>query len=70
MSTVEGVFDGSWDTSLSLARLADAMDFEAVVPVGRWRGFGGETNFNGEQQEPFAWAAGGGRGDREGGGSS
>ncbi|MCE0762023.1 LLM class flavin-dependent oxidoreductase [Pseudonocardia kujensis] len=58
MSTVDGVFDGSWDAGLSLARLADDMDFEAIVPVGRWRGFGGETNFNGEQQEPYAWAAG------------
>ena len=41
-----------------LARLADDMKFEAIVPVGRWKGFGGETNFNGEGFEVFAWAAG------------
>jgi hypothetical protein len=23
------------------------MEFEALVPVGRWKGFGGVTNFNG-----------------------
>ena len=34
------------------------MDFEALVPVGRWRGFGGTTDFNGEGFEWFTWAAG------------
>ncbi len=34
------------------------MQLEAIVPVGRWKGFGGETNFNGEGFEVFAWAAG------------
>lgn len=58
MSSIEGTFDGSWDASLSLARMADDMEFEAIVPVARWRGFGGDTNFNGAQQEPFTWAAG------------
>ena len=43
---------------LELARLADEMKFEAIVPVGRWKGFGGETNFNGEGFEVFIWAAG------------
>ena len=34
------------------------MEFEALVPVGRWRGFGGVTNFNGPGFEAFSWAAG------------
>jgi alkanesulfonate monooxygenase SsuD/methylene tetrahydromethanopterin reductase-like flavin-dependent oxidoreductase (luciferase family) len=34
------------------------MGFEALVPVGRWRGFGGVTNFNGAGFECFSWAAG------------
>jgi len=34
------------------------MEFEAIVPVARWRGFGGATNFNGESFETFSWAAG------------
>jgi alkanesulfonate monooxygenase SsuD/methylene tetrahydromethanopterin reductase-like flavin-dependent oxidoreductase (luciferase family) len=34
------------------------MEFEALVPVGRWRGFGGVTNFNGAGFECFSWAAG------------
>jgi alkanesulfonate monooxygenase SsuD/methylene tetrahydromethanopterin reductase-like flavin-dependent oxidoreductase (luciferase family) len=28
------------------------------VPVARWRGFGGETNFNGTCYETYTWAAG------------
>ena len=34
------------------------MEFEALVPVGRWQGFGGKTNFNGAGFECFSWAAG------------
>ena len=34
------------------------MEFEALVPVGRWKGFGGVTNFNGAGFESFTWAAG------------
>ena len=37
--------------------LADEMEFEALVPVGRWKGFGGATNFNGEGFECYTWAA-------------
>ena len=34
------------------------MGFEALVPVGRWRGFEGRTNFAGESFETYTWAAG------------
>ena len=33
------------------------MEFEALVPIGRWHGFGGVTNFNGPGFECFSWAA-------------
>ena len=46
-----------WRSTLTLARLADEMEFEALVPVGRWKGFGGVTNFNGAGFEPYTWAA-------------
>ncbi|QJY48890.1 LLM class flavin-dependent oxidoreductase [Pseudonocardia broussonetiae] len=52
------MLEASWDQSLALARMGDEMAFEALVPVGRWRGFGGETNFNGAGFECFTWAAG------------
>ena len=31
---------------------------EAMVPVARWKGFGGNVNFNGTNFETFTWAAG------------
>ena len=31
----------SWPNTRTLAELADEMEFEAIVPVARWRGFGG-----------------------------
>ena len=58
ISKMEGLLKAEWPATLELARLADEMKFEAIVPVGRWKGFGGETNFNGEGFEVFVWAAG------------
>jgi dimethylsulfone monooxygenase len=58
ITTIDGVLEADWPSTLSLARLGDAMEFEALVPVGRWQGFGGKTNFNGAGFEAFSWAAG------------
>jgi FMNH2-dependent dimethyl sulfone monooxygenase len=58
ISKMDGLLKAEWPATLELARLADDMKFEAIVPVGRWKGFGGEINFNGEGFEVFAWAAG------------
>ena len=37
----------TWEHQLAIARRADAMGFELLLPVARWRGFGGTTDFNG-----------------------
>jgi alkanesulfonate monooxygenase SsuD/methylene tetrahydromethanopterin reductase-like flavin-dependent oxidoreductase (luciferase family) len=58
ISTIDGVLEIDWPNTLTLARIADEMEFEALVPVGRWKGFGGVTNFNGPGFECFSWAAG------------
>jgi alkanesulfonate monooxygenase SsuD/methylene tetrahydromethanopterin reductase-like flavin-dependent oxidoreductase (luciferase family) len=47
-----------WDTQVSIARKADALDFDLLVPVARWRGYGGDTDYNGISFESFTWAAG------------
>jgi alkanesulfonate monooxygenase SsuD/methylene tetrahydromethanopterin reductase-like flavin-dependent oxidoreductase (luciferase family) len=57
MSSIEGTLQVKWESTEAIARTADAMEFEALVPVGRWKGFGGSTNFNGEGFECFTWAA-------------
>src|SRR5262252_8727968 len=58
ITTIDGVLQADWQSTLTLARLADEMEFEALVPVGRWKGFGGVSNFNGAGFECFSWAAG------------
>ena len=57
-STIEGTLRATWPETVALAELADKMEFEALVPVGRWLGFGGKTNFNGAGFECYSWAAG------------
>ena len=47
-----------WEESVRIARAAEAAGIEALVPVARWRGFGGATNFNHRSFETMTWAAG------------
>ncbi|RMP47470.1 Luciferase protein, partial [Pseudomonas amygdali pv. lachrymans] len=36
-----------WAGNLEIARVADDAGFEAFIPVGRWKGFGGTNNTGG-----------------------
>src|SRR6202167_1749901 len=58
MSDLDGRLEISWPNTVTLARLADTMDFEALLPVARWRGFGGATDPQGHGFETYTWAAG------------
>jgi dimethylsulfone monooxygenase len=51
-------WDASWDNNERLAILADKIGFECLVPIARWRGFGGEANVNSQSWETITWAAG------------
>lgn len=57
MSTMEGVLRATWPDVMATARLADEMRFEAIVPLGRWQGFGGVTRHNGESFEAMTFCA-------------
>lgn len=58
MSDLEGRLDITWPNTVALAKLADEMEFEALVPVARWHGWGGNTNPQGPGFEAYTWAAG------------
>jgi alkanesulfonate monooxygenase SsuD/methylene tetrahydromethanopterin reductase-like flavin-dependent oxidoreductase (luciferase family) len=58
MSDLDGRLDITWPNTVALAKLADEMEFEAIVPVARWQGFGGATNPQGPGFETYTWAAG------------
>jgi alkanesulfonate monooxygenase SsuD/methylene tetrahydromethanopterin reductase-like flavin-dependent oxidoreductase (luciferase family) len=57
-TTAEGSLELTWRNTLAIAQASDRAGFEAVVPLGRWRGYGGVTNFNGRSFEGLTWAAG------------
>ena len=57
ISSIDGVLEINWPNTLELAKTSEEMEFEALVPIGRWHGFGGVTNFNGPGFECFSWAA-------------
>jgi alkanesulfonate monooxygenase SsuD/methylene tetrahydromethanopterin reductase-like flavin-dependent oxidoreductase (luciferase family) len=51
-------WSGNWPDCLRLARMADDAGFEFMLPVGRWKGYGGDTDYQGETLETITWAAG------------
>ncbi|HEY0278315.1 MAG TPA: LLM class flavin-dependent oxidoreductase [Solirubrobacterales bacterium] len=58
MTEAETSYEVTWPHTIEIARRADRMGFELLVPIARWRGFGGSTDFNGENYETYTWAAG------------
>jgi dimethylsulfone monooxygenase len=48
----------TWKFNVDLAQEADRAGWDFLLPLGRWRGLGGETNANGKQFEGLTWAAG------------
>lgn len=57
MTTVDGTIKVDWAESRRIALAADAAGIDALVPVARWKGAGGLTNFNDRSFETFTWAA-------------
>jgi FMNH2-dependent dimethyl sulfone monooxygenase len=51
-------WDNSWANNLKLARLLDNAGIDFMLPIARWIGYGGETNFHGNVLETMTWAAG------------
>jgi FMNH2-dependent dimethyl sulfone monooxygenase len=58
LTTVPERWRATWEENVELAKLADRAGLEAMVPVGRWKGFGGETDFGGVSFETITWACG------------
>ncbi|OLM17971.1 MULTISPECIES: LLM class flavin-dependent oxidoreductase [unclassified Pseudonocardia] len=58
MSHAPSTYEVTWAHTKEIAQRADALGFDVLVPVARWKGFGGSTNFNGNCFETYAWAAG------------
>lgn len=57
-TTVPERWSGSWEDNLRLAQLADEAGIDFMLPIGRWKGYGGVTNFEGSTYETITWACG------------
>src|SRR5262245_28927499 len=49
---------GNWEDNLALGRLCDERGIEFMLPVGRWKGYGGDTDYMGTSLETITWATG------------
>jgi len=51
-------WSASWEDCLELAKLADEAGLDFMLPIARWKGYGGETDFHGVTLETMTWAVG------------
>ena len=58
MTTVPERWSGSWADNVALSQLCDEAGLEFLLPIARWKGYGGPLNFQGATFETLAWATG------------
>lgn len=58
LAEFDGAFGCTWEEARRYAQIADRLDLEAVIPVARWRGYGGDHNLGERSFETFTWATG------------
>ncbi|WP_226925025.1 LLM class flavin-dependent oxidoreductase [Georgenia thermotolerans] len=58
VTKIEERWSASWDDNERMAVLADEVGIDFLLPIARWIGYGGETNFHGGVLETITWAAG------------
>ena len=51
-------WEGTWEQNLAAAHMADEAGLDFLLPLGRWKGYGGETDHNGANFETLTWASG------------
>ena len=51
-------WSGGWQDNVRLARLADEAGIDFMLPVARWKGYGGDTDYQGATLETMTWATG------------
>jgi len=57
ITTVEDRWSAGWDDNVTAAQIADRAGIEFMLPIARWKGFGGRTKVREWSFETFTWAA-------------
>lgn len=55
---VPEAWSGSWEDNLRMAQMADEAGIDFILPLARWRGYRGTSNFHGTVLEATAFACG------------
>lgn len=58
VTKVDERWNNNWGNNLDLVRQCDEAGIEFMLPIARWIGYGGETDFHGNVLETITWAAG------------
>ena len=51
-------WSGDWPDCVRLAQMADEAGIEFMLPIGRWKGYGGDSDYQGATFETVTWACG------------
>src|SRR5476651_1802090 len=51
-------WSGNWPDNKRLAVMSDDAGIDFMLPIGRWKGYGGDTDYQGATLETITWAAG------------
>jgi FMNH2-dependent dimethyl sulfone monooxygenase len=58
LTTVPERWPADWDETVTMAQMADAAGIDFLLPIGRWKGYGGATDWQGTSFETITWATG------------
>jgi FMNH2-dependent dimethyl sulfone monooxygenase len=58
LSLLKERWHGRWEDNVTVAKLADEAGIECLVPLQRWKGYGGASNVNSHCLDSIAWACG------------
>ena len=51
-------WSGNWPDNKRLAQMSDEAGIDFLLPIGRWKGYGGDSDFHGTTLETLTWASG------------
>ena len=58
LSLLKERWHGRWEDNVTVAKLADEAGIECLVPLQRWKGYGGASDVNSNCLDSIAWACG------------